>query len=190
MVRGKTQMRRIENDTSRQVTFSKRRNGLLKKACELSILCDAEVGVIIFSSRGKLYEFASSSMKDTIQRYRKHAKTPPDGPETQQNMENLRLEAAKMTKKIELLEVAKRKLMGEGLGSCSVEELKQMEQQLERSASIIRAKKMQVYMEQIDQLKEKGKILQAENAMLSEKVIHRLEGSSITVTLPSKSSIA
>lgn len=60
MVRGKTQMRRIENDTSRQVTFSKRRNGLLKKAFELSVLCDAEVALIIFSSRGKLYEFSSA----------------------------------------------------------------------------------------------------------------------------------
>lgn len=59
MVRGKTQMKRIENATSRQVTFSKRRNGLLKKAFELSVLCDAEVALIIFSPRGKLYEFAS-----------------------------------------------------------------------------------------------------------------------------------
>lgn len=53
-------MRRIENATSRQVTFSKRRNGLLKKAFELSVLCDAEVALIIFSPRGKLCEFASS----------------------------------------------------------------------------------------------------------------------------------
>lgn len=60
MVRGKTQMKRIENATSRQVTFSKRRNGLLKKAFELSVLCDAEVALIIFSPRGKLYEFAST----------------------------------------------------------------------------------------------------------------------------------
>jgi hypothetical protein len=60
MVRGKTQMKRIENATSRQVTFSKRRNGLLKKAFELSVLCDAEVALIVFSTRGKLYEFSSS----------------------------------------------------------------------------------------------------------------------------------
>ena len=62
MVRGKTQMRRIENATSRQVTFSKRRNGLLKKAFELSVLCDAEVALIIFSPRGKLNEFASTRL--------------------------------------------------------------------------------------------------------------------------------
>lgn len=61
MVRGKTQMKRIENASSRQVTFSKRRTGLLKKAYELSVLCDAEVGLIIFSPRGKLYEFSSTA---------------------------------------------------------------------------------------------------------------------------------
>lgn len=60
MVRGKVEMKRIENATSRQVTFSKRRNGVLKKAYELSVLCDAEVAVIIFSQKGRLYEFASS----------------------------------------------------------------------------------------------------------------------------------
>uniref|UniRef100_A0A1U7WID2 MADS-box protein SOC1-like n=1 Tax=Nicotiana sylvestris TaxID=4096 RepID=A0A1U7WID2_NICSY len=60
MVRGKVQMKRIENATSRQVTFSKRRNGIMKKAYELSVLCDAEVAVIIFSQKGRLYEFSSS----------------------------------------------------------------------------------------------------------------------------------
>lgn len=60
MGRGKIAIRRIDNSTSRQVTFSKRRNGLLKKAKELAILCDAEVGVIIFSSTNKLYEFSSA----------------------------------------------------------------------------------------------------------------------------------
>ncbi|MBA0567706.1 hypothetical protein Golob_005252 [Gossypium lobatum] len=58
--KGKIVIRRIDNSTSRQVTFSKRRNGLLKKAKELAILCDAEVGVTIFSSTGKLYDFAST----------------------------------------------------------------------------------------------------------------------------------
>ncbi|EXC01182.1 MADS-box transcription factor 27 [Morus notabilis] len=71
MGRGKIVIRRIDNSTSRQVTFSKRRNGLLKKAKELAILCDAEVGVMIFSSTGKLYDFSSTSMKAVIDRYNK-----------------------------------------------------------------------------------------------------------------------
>ncbi|XP_062149453.1 agamous-like MADS-box protein FUL-L isoform X1 [Alnus glutinosa] len=53
--------RRIENKISRQVTFSKRRTGLLKKAHEISVLCDAEVALIVFSTKGKLFEFSSDS---------------------------------------------------------------------------------------------------------------------------------
>ncbi|KAL3637755.1 MADS-box transcription factor 57 [Castilleja foliolosa] len=60
MGRGKIAIKRIDNSTSRQVTFSKRRNGLLKKAKELSILCDADVGVMVFSSTGKLHEYSST----------------------------------------------------------------------------------------------------------------------------------
>ncbi|PIA47126.1 hypothetical protein AQUCO_01400077v1 [Aquilegia coerulea] len=59
MARGKVQMKRIENLVHRQVTFCKRRAGLLKKAKELSILCDADVGVIIFSNNGKLYDLST-----------------------------------------------------------------------------------------------------------------------------------
>ncbi|KAJ4727054.1 MADS-box protein [Melia azedarach] len=179
MVRGKTQMRRIENATSRQVTFSKRRNGLLKKAYELSVLCDAEVALIIFSPRGKLYEFASSSMQETIERYMRHTKEARLSKQpTEQHMQHLKHEAANMVKKIELLEVSKRKLLGEGLGSCSLEELHQIEQQLERSVSNIRARKNQVFKEQIEQLKEKGKVLAAENARLAEKCgMHPFQGS-------------
>lgn len=59
MGRGKIEIKRIENTTNRQVTFCKRRNGLLKKAYELSVLCDAEVALIVFSSRGRLYEYAN-----------------------------------------------------------------------------------------------------------------------------------
>ena len=59
MGRGRVELKRIENKVNRQVTFAKRRSGLLKKAYELSILCDAEVALIIFSNRGKLYEFCS-----------------------------------------------------------------------------------------------------------------------------------
>jgi MADS-box transcription factor, plant len=56
----KVEIKRIENTTNRQVTFCKRRNGLLKKAYELSVLCDAEIALIIFSSRGRLYEYSNN----------------------------------------------------------------------------------------------------------------------------------
>ncbi|XVE92934.1 hypothetical protein REPUB_Repub01dG0146400 [Reevesia pubescens] len=59
MGRGKIPIKRIENQTTRQVTFSKRRAGLLKKTHELSVLCDAQIGLIIFSSTGKLCQYCS-----------------------------------------------------------------------------------------------------------------------------------
>uniref|UniRef100_A0A452Y6R4 MADS-box domain-containing protein n=1 Tax=Aegilops tauschii subsp. strangulata TaxID=200361 RepID=A0A452Y6R4_AEGTS len=71
MGRGRIEIKRIENTTNRQVTFCKRRNGLLKKAYELSVLCDAEVALIVFSGRGRLYEYSNNSVKATIERYKK-----------------------------------------------------------------------------------------------------------------------
>jgi hypothetical protein len=52
-------LKRIEDKNSRQVSFSKRRNGLMKKAYELSVLCDVEVALFVFTGKGKLYEFSS-----------------------------------------------------------------------------------------------------------------------------------
>ncbi|KAH1203786.1 MADS-box protein SOC1 [Glycine max] len=70
-------------------------------------------------------------------------------------LQHLKQEAANMMKKIGLLEAAKRKFLGEGLGACSIEELQWIQQQLERSLSNVRARKIQVFKEQIEQLKEK-----------------------------------
>ncbi|KAJ0968296.1 hypothetical protein J5N97_025213 [Dioscorea zingiberensis] len=171
MGRGKTEMRRIENDTSRQVTFSKRRNGLLKKAFELSVLCDAEVALIVFSPRGKLYEFASSSTQETINRYMMHSKNINiENRTTEQNMQNWKFEAAALSKKIELLEGNQRKLMGESLGSCSMAELHEMESQLEKSLTNIRGRKTHMLTQQIVQLKERERTLIEKNKILREKV--------------------
>jgi hypothetical protein len=60
MARERREIKRIESAAARQVTFSKRRRGLFKKAQELSVLCDADVALIVFSSTGKLSQFASS----------------------------------------------------------------------------------------------------------------------------------
>ncbi|CAA7400934.1 unnamed protein product [Spirodela intermedia] len=66
MSRGKIKIRKIDNTTARQVTFSKRRKGLFKKAEELAILCDAQVGVIVSSSTGKLYEHSSNRCRSIL----------------------------------------------------------------------------------------------------------------------------
>ncbi|KAM1435136.1 hypothetical protein ACFX2I_043139 [Malus domestica] len=70
MGRVKLQIKRIENTTNRQVTFSKRRNGLIKKAYELSVLCDVDVALIIFSSSGRLSLFSGNkSIEEILARY-------------------------------------------------------------------------------------------------------------------------
>lgn len=58
MGRMKVEIKKIENVTSRQVTFSKRRNGLIKKAYELSVLCDVDLALILFSPSGRLSFFS------------------------------------------------------------------------------------------------------------------------------------
>ncbi|KAL1201647.1 Agamous-like MADS-box protein AGL19 [Cardamine amara subsp. amara] len=169
MVRGKTQMKRIENATSRQVTFSKRRNGLLKKAFELSVLCDAEVALVIFSPRSKLYEFSSSSIAKTIERYQRRVKEIGITHKRDDNSQRAREETFGLTKKIEQLEISKRKLLGEGIDACSIEELQQLENQLDRSLTRIRAKKYQLLREEIEKLKEEERNLIKENKELKEK---------------------
>ncbi|KAJ8565400.1 hypothetical protein K7X08_007976 [Anisodus acutangulus] len=107
------------------------------------------------------------SIQEIIERYRRHTKDKVQL--ENQSVSDMQHETASLMKKIELLESSKRKLLGEGLGSCTLKEVQQIEKQLERCVSTIRAQKMQVYSEQMERLKEKEKALAAENAMMREK---------------------
>ncbi|RWR89873.1 agamous-like protein 67 [Cinnamomum micranthum f. kanehirae] len=70
MGRVKLQIKRIENNTNRQVTFSKRRNGLIKKAYELSILCDIDIALIMFSPSERVSHFSGKRrIEDVLTRY-------------------------------------------------------------------------------------------------------------------------
>ncbi|KDR18664.1 Myocyte-specific enhancer factor 2 [Zootermopsis nevadensis] len=51
------------------VTFNKRKFGVMKKAYELSVLCDCEIALIIFSSSNKLYQYASTDMDKVLLKY-------------------------------------------------------------------------------------------------------------------------
>ncbi|XP_057505837.1 agamous-like MADS-box protein AGL104 isoform X1 [Actinidia eriantha] len=66
MGRNKLLVKRIESPTTRQVIYSKRKDGIVKKANELSILCDTDVGLIMFSPTGRLTSFASNGRVEDI----------------------------------------------------------------------------------------------------------------------------
>lgn len=171
-MRGKTQMKRIENATSRQVTFSKSRNGLLKKAYELWVLCDAEVGLMIFSPRGKIYEFANPSMQKMLEKYRKYSQESDiTNTAKEPDSECLKRELANMEDKIRNLESTQRMLIGEGLASCSTAELNKLESQVERGLSNIRARKTDLLVDEIERLKRKERFLSEENALLTKKSV-------------------
>lgn len=69
MGRKKIEIRPLTDERNRNVTFLKRKAGLMKKAWELSVLCAADVSIIIFSAAGKAFEFSSKELDSEIDRY-------------------------------------------------------------------------------------------------------------------------
>ncbi|XP_034672810.1 truncated transcription factor CAULIFLOWER D-like isoform X8 [Vitis riparia] len=157
MGRGKVELKRIENSTSRQVTFSKRKNGLLKKAFELSILCDAEVALLIFSPSGKAYQFASHDMDRSIARYRNEVGLMEfNNYQRSRTIEQFWMsEIDNLRRTIDTLEAKHKHLAGEDLSTLGMKELKQLERQLKNGVERIRAKKQRALQEDNTRLQKK-----------------------------------
>ncbi|KAI4341333.1 hypothetical protein MLD38_026067 [Melastoma candidum] len=169
MGRGKVELKKIENPTSRQVTFSKRRNGLLKKAFELSILCDAEVALLIFSSSGKVYQFASHDMDRTISKYRDEVGLPDSNEaRASRSIEFWISEINELTRAAEELELKLKHLAGEELTMLGMKDLKQLERQLRTGIDRVRSKKRRIIADHINQLKRNQRALQEENTLLKK----------------------
>nr|ALF08464.1 SEPALATA-2 [Thalictrum thalictroides] len=175
MGRGKVELKRIENKINRQVTFAKRRNGLLKKAYELSVLCDAEVALIIFSSRGKLFEFCStSSMLKTLDRYQKCSYAALEASTSTKETQNNYQEYLRLKARVEILQQSQRNLLGEELGSLSAKELDQLEDQLDMSLKQVRCTKTQSMLDQLSDLQGKEQVLEQANSSLKIKLDDRI----------------
>ncbi|XP_010552551.1 PREDICTED: floral homeotic protein APETALA 1-like [Tarenaya hassleriana] len=175
MGRGRVQLKRIENKINRQVTFSKRRAGLLKKANEISVLCDAEVALIVFSHKGKLFEYSTDScMEKILERYERYnyAERQLVAPDADING-NWTMEFYRLKAKIELLEKNLRHYLGEDLDSMSLKELQNLEQQLDTSLKHIRSRKNQLMSESINELQRKEKAIQEQNSMLAKQIKER-----------------
>ncbi|KAE8734300.1 Floral homeotic protein AGAMOUS [Hibiscus syriacus] len=184
--RGKIQIKRIENTTNRQVTFCKRRNGLLKKAYELSVLCDAEVALIVFSNRGRLYEYAnnrqttydttasqwesSERVKATIDRYKKACDSSLTGSVSETNTQFYQQESDKLRKEIRNLQKMNRHMIGESLGGLSTKELKGLESRLEKGISKIRSRKNEQLFAEIEYMQKREIDLKNNNQLLRARI--------------------
>ncbi|CAL5370418.1 unnamed protein product [Camellia sinensis] len=155
MGRGKVQLKRIEDKNSRQVTFSKRRTGLIKKARELSILCDVEIALIVFSARGKLYQFCTGdSLRKVLERYQIHKDAEVAGSSVQES-KKLTEGYMDFSRGTNLLQMVQRHFEEQKIEQLDVAELTQVEHQLDAILRQTRIKKSQLMMKAVTALHEK-----------------------------------
>ncbi|NP_001312055.1 agamous-like MADS-box protein AGL12 [Nicotiana tabacum] len=185
MARGKVQMKRIENPVHRQVTFCKRRAGLLKKAKELSVLCDAEIGLFIFSAHGKRYELATKgTMQGLIEKYLKSTRGAEVAEEAKDKQTlDPKGEINMLKHEIEVLQRGLSYMYGGGAGTMTLDELHSLEKYLELWMFHIRSAKMDMMFQEIQLLKNKEGILQAANKYLQDKIEEQYPVTNMTSTL-------
>lgn len=164
MGRGKIEIKRIENATNRQVTYSKRRNGIFKKAQELTVLCDAKVSLIMFSSTGKFHEFISPniSTKAFFDLYQKTTGTDlwiSHYEKMQENYRRLKEINKKLRREI-------RQRMGGDLDDLNIKELQALEAKMDSSLVAIRDRKYHVIKTQTDTHRKKVRNLEERHANL------------------------
>nr|XP_043611161.1 MADS-box transcription factor 23 [Erigeron canadensis] len=168
MGRGKIEIKKIENVSTRQVTFSKRRAGLIKKAHELSVLCDAEVGIIVFSNTGRLYEFCSASMRGILDRYNRA--TEPSTSQLQAEIRQEQAELELLRNEVRRLRNENGRLMGSNLEGTTIQELHQLEQQLNDGLTSVKEKKDAMLFEEIERSNRKERELNYENEFLRGEI--------------------
>ncbi|CAI8615625.1 unnamed protein product [Vicia faba] len=171
MGRGKIEIKRIENTTTRQVTFSKRRTGLLKKTNELSVLCDAEIGLIIFSSTGKLFQYCSQPyrMDQIIEKYKRCAGKRIMGEHDHQihHREEMFHDMAMLRQESIRLEYGIQRYLGADMKCLKYDDLTKLEEELEISLAKIRNRQNELVQQQMENLRRKERILEEENINLS-----------------------
>ncbi|KAL8064002.1 hypothetical protein ABFX02_01G063200 [Erythranthe guttata] len=170
MGREKMKIKKIANVAARRVTLTKRRKGLFKKAQELSILCDAEIGLLIISSSSitpiHFFTYATTSMKDIIERYNLHSKNLDElkQPSELQLVRDSNKEVAEKSHQL-------RRMREEELQGLSIDELQCLEQAMEVGLRRIMEKKEEKIMREVNQLQEKRMQLMEENKLLRQQVV-------------------
>ncbi|KAG5601107.1 hypothetical protein H5410_032477 [Solanum commersonii] len=168
MGRGKIEIKRIENTNNRQVTYSKRRNGIIKKAKEITVLCEAKVSLIIFASSGKMHEYCSPSttISDMLDGYQKASgRRLWDA-----KHENLSNEIDRIKKENDSMQVKLRHLKGEDINQLTHKELIIMEEALQNGLSSISAKQSEI----LRMVRKNDQILEEEHKQL-QYALHQKE---------------
>ncbi|XP_015170244.1 truncated transcription factor CAULIFLOWER A-like isoform X3 [Solanum tuberosum] len=169
MGRRKVEIKRIQDKNCRQVAFCKRRKGLLKKAKEISILCDVDVAVVIISNRGRLHEFSSNnSLSGMLQRYESHVEA-----EKEINAEIQHSKYSGFTTMGELLQTTERQLEETNADGLTVTDLIHLENELQTALIQVRSRKTHLMLECAKDLHEKllqEKLLQEEKKHLEDNI--------------------
>ncbi|XP_071721899.1 agamous-like MADS-box protein MADS9 [Rutidosis leptorrhynchoides] len=129
MGRPKIDIKFVENSSNRHVTYSNRRNGIMKKAKEITVLCDAKVSLIVCANSGKMHEYTSSStdLVEVLDQYHKKS-----GERLWDfKHENLENEIERVKTENDSMEILLRHMKGEDISSLKLTELMHLEKALE-----------------------------------------------------------
>ncbi|XP_063942984.1 MADS-box protein JOINTLESS [Daucus carota subsp. sativus] len=165
-----TEIKKIENTGARRVTFCKRKKGIFKKTEELSVLCDADVALIIIDSTGQLFQYASSRMNDILERHSLYLKNLPEKEQTSADKKKQTSAQVQSNHKVNIKNNPLREIRGEILEGMSKEELEQLEKSLENKLSRLVKKKSEMIMIEIETLQQKEMRLMKENIRLKQQV--------------------
>lgn len=143
------------------------------------MLCDADIGLFIFSHHGKLYDFSTKgTMEEVIERYRKEKDTGGTQPDQATEVQPLDAEnEIKMLKQeIDVLQKGLRYMFGGGCGTMVLDELLMLEKHLELWIRQIRSAKMGIMLQEIELLRNKEGLLKAANKYLQDKIEENYTG--------------
>ncbi|KZV20155.1 floral homeotic protein PMADS 1-like [Dorcoceras hygrometricum] len=153
MTRGKIQIKRIENQTNRQVTYSKRRNGIFRKAQELTVLCDAKVSIIMISSTRKLHEYISPSF--TTKQFFDQYQTAAGVDLWSSQYEKMQQQLNKLKDVNRNLKCEIRRRIGESAADLGYDDTVNLIEDIHNSLHVIRERKYKVISNQIQTGKKK-----------------------------------
>ncbi|CAN4083366.1 unnamed protein product [Withania somnifera] len=164
MGRGKIVIKKIENSTNRQVTYSKRRNGIFKKAKELVVLCDAKISIIMLSGTRKYHEYTSpnTTLKKMIDQYQSILGVDIWSTHYEKMQENLnRLKEINNKLRREI-----RQRTGEDMSGLNLQELCHLQESISKAVAEIRERKYHVIKGKTETFRKKVKNLEQQHGNL------------------------